>query len=81
MLLFLSADDDDVGLDLPVGVDRYPAVTPFAADLNVFVKLELWVGNLISSLFPSAWLFAKPSDVEIFSQKISVRRIPFFSCH
>ncbi len=30
---------DNVGLDLPVGVDRCSAVTPLATDLDVLVKL------------------------------------------
>jgi hypothetical protein len=46
VFLFLSADDDNVGLDLPVGVDRCSAVTPLAADLDVLVKLELWLGGI-----------------------------------
>jgi len=50
MLLFVSTDHDNVGLDLPVRTDRCSAVTPFAADLDVLVKLELWLGHLISSL-------------------------------
>jgi hypothetical protein len=50
VLLIPSADQDNVGLDLPVGVDRCSAVTPLAADLDVLVKLELWLGHLISSL-------------------------------
>ena len=50
VLLFLSADHDSVGLDLPIGIDCCSAVTPFAADLDVLVKLELWLGHLISSL-------------------------------
>jgi hypothetical protein len=29
------------------------AVTPLAADFDVLVKLELWVGRLISSLLPN----------------------------
>jgi hypothetical protein len=44
VLLFLSANHNNVELDLPVGVDRYPVVTPRAADLDVLVKLELWMG-------------------------------------
>ena len=61
MLLFLSAaDDDNVGLDLPVGVDRCSAVTPLAADLDVLVKLELWVGHLISSLLPNTGFLRSP---------------------
>jgi hypothetical protein len=50
VLLFLSADHYNVGLYLPVGVDRCSAVPPLAANLDVFVKLELWLGHLISSL-------------------------------
>jgi hypothetical protein len=41
VLLSLSADDDNVGLNLPVGVDRCSAVTPLAADFDVLVKLKL----------------------------------------
>jgi hypothetical protein len=44
VLLFLTADHNNVGLNLPVGVDRCSPVTPPAADLDVLVKLELWDG-------------------------------------
>lgn len=84
MLLFLSSDNDNVGLNVPVGVAHCPAVTPLAVDFDGLIKLELWVGHLISSLLTNTglyWPFAKSSDAEIFSQKISVRRITFFPCH
>ena len=48
VLLFLSLDKDNTGPDLPVGIDYSSAVTPFAADLDVLVKLELWLGHLTS---------------------------------
>ena len=51
---------NNVGLDLPVGVDRCSAVTPLAADLDVLVKLELWVGHLISSLLPNTGFLRSP---------------------
>jgi hypothetical protein len=60
VLLFLSADHNNVGLNLPVGVDRCSAVTPLAADLDVLVKLELWVGHLISSLLPNTGFLRSP---------------------
>ena len=47
MFLFLCADHNNVGFDLPVGVDRCSAVTPLTADLDVLVKLKLWTGHLI----------------------------------
>jgi hypothetical protein len=50
VLFFLSVDKDNMGPDLPVGIDCSSAVTPLAADLDVLVKLELWLGHLISSL-------------------------------
>jgi hypothetical protein len=50
VLLFLSVDKDNMGPDLPVAIDCSSAVTLFAADLAVLVKLELWLGHLISSL-------------------------------
>jgi len=50
VLLFLSANHNNVELNLPVGVDRCTAVTPLAADFDVLVKLELWLGHVISSL-------------------------------
>jgi hypothetical protein len=62
VLLFLSADNDNVGLDLPVGVDRCSAVTPLAADLDVLVKLKLWVGHLISSLLPNTGFLRSPQN-------------------
>jgi hypothetical protein len=60
VLLFLSADHNNVRLDLPVGVDDCSAVTPLAADLDVLVKLELWVGHLISSLLPNTGFLRSP---------------------
>jgi hypothetical protein len=60
VLLFLSADNDNVGLNLSVGVDRCSAVTPLAVDLDVLVKLELWLGHLISSLLPNTGFLRSP---------------------
>ena len=60
VLLFLPDDNDNLGLELPVGVDRCSAVTPPAADVDVFVKLELWVGHLISSLLPNTGFLRSP---------------------
>ena len=67
---------------LPVGVDRSSAVTPLAADLDVLVKLEPWLGHLISSLLPNTGFFAKSSDsVENFCRRFSIRRLtPCFPC-
>ena len=42
MILLMGANHNNVGLDLPVGLDRCSAVTPLAADFVVLVKLELW---------------------------------------
>jgi hypothetical protein len=60
VLLFLSADNDNVGLNLPGGVDRCSAVTPLAVDFDVLVKLELWLGHLISSLLPNTGSLRSP---------------------
>jgi hypothetical protein len=60
VLLFLSADNDHVGLDLPVGKDSCSAVTPLAGDLDVLVKLEFWLGHLISSLLPNTGFLRSP---------------------
>jgi hypothetical protein len=60
VLLFLSADHNNVGLNLPVGVDRCSAVTPLAADLDVLVKLEFWLAHLISSLLPNTGYLRSP---------------------
>ncbi len=60
MLLFLCPDHHNVGLDLPVGVARCSAVTPLAADLDVLVKLVLWVGHLISSFWPNTGFLRSP---------------------
>ena len=60
MLLFLCPDHHNVGLDLPVGVDRCSAVTPLAVDFDVLVKLELWVGHLNSSLLPNTGFLRSP---------------------
>jgi hypothetical protein len=60
VLLFLSADNDNVGLNLPVGVDRCSAVTPLAAHFDVLIKLELQVGHLISSLWPNTGFLRSP---------------------
>ena len=60
VLFFLSADHDNVGLDLPVGVVRCARVTPLAADFDVLIKLKLWLGHLISSLLPNTGFLRGP---------------------
>jgi hypothetical protein len=60
VLFFLSADHHNVRLDLAVRVYGCSAVTPLAADLDVLVKLEFWVGHLISSLLPNTGFLRSP---------------------
>ena len=60
MLLFLSANHNNVELNLPVGVDRCTAVTPLTADFDVLVELKLWLGHLISSLLPNTGFLRSP---------------------
>jgi hypothetical protein len=60
VLLFLSADHNNVGADLSVGVNRCSTITPLAADLEVLVKLDLWMGHLISSLLPNTGFLRSP---------------------
>ena len=83
VLLFSSADNDHMGLDLVVAEDGSPAVTPLSVDFAMFIELELWLGHLISSLFPNTGFLAKSSDsVEIFCRKFPVRQLtPCFYCH
>jgi hypothetical protein len=74
-------DHNNVGLDLPVEVDRCSTITPFAADFNVLVKLELWMGasDFLACLILG--FLRSRSDAGIFPQKISVWCITFFACH
>ena len=78
MLLFLSAEHNNVGLNFPVGVGRCSAVTPLAADLVELVKLELWVGRLISSLCLILAFEKSPDRVENFCRKSSLGASPPF---
>lgn len=69
MLLFLSSDNDNVGLNVPVGVAHCPAVTPLAVDFDGLIKLELWVGHLISSLLTNTGLLRSPQTQKSFRRK------------
>jgi hypothetical protein len=60
VLVFLYAHHNNVGLDLPVGVDRRSAVTPIAVDFDVLVKLKLWMRHLISSLWSNTGFLRSP---------------------
>jgi hypothetical protein len=78
VLLFLPADNDNLGLDLPVGVGRCSAVTSPATDLDVFVKLELWLGHLISSLAPNTGFCEALRRRNLFAENLCSAYTLFF---
>ncbi len=83
VLLFSSADYDHMGLDFVVAAGGSTAVAPLSVDFAMLIEMELWLGHLISSLFPNSRFLAKSSDsVENFCRKFSVRQLtPCFHCH